>query len=76
MANESEPETPDAELDEDEVQLGAFDLDGDGKVSPIEDVRADLGLLDARLEQVVEEGGTKGKIADIAHHIVDRIDND
>ncbi|MGA9277827.1 hypothetical protein [Ilumatobacter sp.] len=79
MANESEPDTPDAELaelDEDEVQLGAFDLDGDGKVSPVEDARATLGLIDARLEQVAEEGGTIGKIADVAHHVVDRMDND
>lgn len=79
MANESTPDTPEDSgdrLDEEDVQLGAFDLDGDGKVSTIEDTRATLGLIDARLEQVAEEGGAKGKIADAAHHIVDRFDND
>lgn len=79
MANESNPDTPGdsgARLDEDEVQLGAFDLDGDGKVSTIEDTRATLGLIDARLEQVADQGGVKGKIADAAHHVVDRLDND
>ncbi|WP_040493034.1 hypothetical protein [Ilumatobacter nonamiensis] len=79
MAQDSESRTTENEgeqLDDEEVQLGAFDLDGDGKVSPVEDLRADLGLLDARLQQVAEEGGVKGKIADAAHHVVDRLDND
>lgn len=56
--------------------LAAYDLDGDGKISAIEEARAVLGVADARLEQVAEEGGLKGKIADAAHHVVDRFDND
>jgi len=77
MADDPAPDsTDDDTLDENEVQLGAFDLDGDGKVSTVEDTRATLGLLDARLEQVAHEGGIKGKIADAAHHVVDRLDND
>lgn len=56
--------------------LAAYDLDGDGKISPIEEARAVLGVADARLEQVAEEGGLKGKIADAAHHLVDKLDND
>ncbi len=72
-----ETTTPGAESAEDKkTRLGAYDLDGDGKVSPIEDLRAGLGMLDARLEEVAEEGGVKGKIADVAHHVVDRLDND
>lgn len=59
-----------------ESALGAYDLDGDGKISPVEEARAVLGVADARLEQVAEEGGLKGKIADAAHHIVDKLDND
>ncbi|MFK8023337.1 MAG: hypothetical protein AB8G26_05165 [Ilumatobacter sp.] len=64
------------DLTDEEVALGAYDLDGDGKVSAVEEARAALGLADARLEQVAEEGGLKGKIADAAHHVVDRLDND
>jgi hypothetical protein len=56
--------------------LAAYDLNGDGEISPIEEARAVLGLADARLEQVAEEGGVKGKIADAAHHLVDKFDND
>jgi len=62
--------------DEESARIGAYDLDGDGEISPIEDARAQLGMADARLEQVAEKGGIKGKIAGAAHHIVDRIDND
>ena len=59
-----------------ENRLAAYDLDGDGEISAIEDARAQLGVVDARLEQVAEEGGVKGKIADAAHQIVDKLDND
>ncbi len=64
------------ELTQDEGILAAYDLDGDGKVSPVEEARAALGLADARLEQLADEGGVKGKIADAAHHVVDKFDND
>ncbi len=76
------PDRPDAdgsadtELPGEESALAAYDLNGDGKISPIEEARAVLGVADARLEQVAEEGGFKGKIADAAHHIVDKLDND
>ena len=57
-------------------RVAAYDLDDDGHVSPVVDVRALLGVVDARLEHAAEEGGVKGKIADVAHHIVDKFDND
>jgi hypothetical protein len=54
-----------------------YDLDHDGSVSVVEDVRARLGLLDAKLEQVAEEDeGLKAKLAEKAHHLIDKIDND
>jgi len=69
--NEPGPEhVPDAD------ELGAFDLDEDGKISIVEEERARLGLVDARLEEIAHEGGVKGKIADVAHKIVDKLDND
>lgn len=58
------------------VELNAYDLDGDGKISVIESERARLGLVDARLEEIADEGGIKGKIADAAHHVIDKLDND
>ena len=57
-------------------QLENYDLDGDGKISLMENERARLGIIDARLEQIAEEGGVKGFIAGAAHHVVDRLDND
>ena len=59
-----------------DVELDTYDLDGDGKISMIESERARLGLVDARLEEIAEEGGIKGKIADAAHHVIDKLDND
>lgn len=59
-----------------EEQLAAYDLDGDGKISLLENERARLGIIDARLEQIAEEGGVKGAVADAAHHVIDRLDND
>ena len=59
-----------------ENRLAAYDLDGDGGVAAIEDAQARLGVFDARLEQAAEEGGVKGKIADAAHQLVDKLDND
>jgi hypothetical protein len=69
-----DPQT-DRSADE-ESFVAAYDLDGDGEVSAVEDARAVLGLADARLEQIAEEGGAKGKLAEAAHKIVDKLDND
>lgn len=82
MTQEPEHDGPvgdaaDAEAAGDEAALlEAYDLDGDGHVSAVEDARAKLGVIDAQLEAAAEEGGVKGKIAGAAHRIVDRIDND
>ncbi|CAB4588726.1 MAG: hypothetical protein ACK5CE_24030 [Actinomycetes bacterium] len=57
-------------------ELEAFDLDHDGKISLIESERARLGVIDARLEEIAEEGGLKGKLADGAHQLLDKLDND
>lgn len=61
---------------DEESFVAAYDLDGDGDVSAVEDARAVLGLADARLEQIADEGGAKGKLAEAAHKIVDKLDND
>ena len=78
MNEGSEPTTdsPDDEHVPDEIELGAFDLDGDGKISPIEAERARLGLVDARLDEIAHEGGVKGAIAEVAHKVLDKLDND
>ena len=68
MADETE--TPD------DLDLETYDLDGDGKVSVVEAERARLGLVDARLEEIAEEGGLKGSIAEAAHKVLDKFDND
>jgi len=60
----------------DEAELEAFDLDHDGHIGVLDAERARLGVLDAELEQASHEGGIKGKLADIAHKIVDKLDND
>jgi hypothetical protein len=58
-------------------QLEAYDLDGDGKISLVENERARLGILDARIEEfAAEHDGIAGTVAEAAHHIVDRLDND
>ena len=59
-----------------EAQVDAYDLDDDGKISIVETERARLGIVDARLEEIAEEGGIKGAIADLAHKVVDKFDND
>ncbi len=59
-----------------DAQVEAYDLDGDGKISLIENERARLGIVDARLEQVAEHGGVTGALADAAHRVLDRFDND
>lgn len=57
-------------------QIDAYDLDGDGKISLVENERARLGIVDAKLEELAEHEGITGKVADAAHKIVDRFDND
>ncbi len=80
MSNdETPPATTDAdgttETDE-ELDLVSFDLNDDGKISPLEGARQEIGLVDARLEEIAKEGGVKGKLADAAHHVLDKLDND
>jgi hypothetical protein len=81
MSNDETPQatTDDAagtaETDE-ELNLASFDLNDDGKISPIEGARQEMGLVDARLEEIAKEGGVKGKLADVAHHVLDKLDND
>lgn len=60
----------------DELELETFDLDHDGKISMIEAERARLGLVDARLEEIADEGGLKGSLAEAAHKVLDKLDND
>jgi len=59
-----------------EVQIDAYDLDDDGKISLVEQERARLGVIDARLEEIAEGDGAKAAIADALHKVVDRLDND
>ena len=74
--NEISPEPTDEDETQDELDLETYDLDGDGKISAIEAERARLGLVDARLEEIAEEGGVKGAIAEAAHKVLDKLDND
>lgn len=78
MTDESEipAEEPGNESTDEELDLATYDLDGDGKISIIEAERARLGLVDARLEEIAEEGGLKGSIAEVAHKVLDKLDND
>lgn len=77
MAQQPDDSVPESGSPEDKAsQLAAYDLDGDGEVGVVEGLRAELGILDAHLEDVAEEGGIKGKIAEAAHQVVDRLDND
>lgn len=71
-----DPDHPVRDDEPDAVQVAAFDLDGDGKISLIEGERARLGLVDARLEEIAQDGGVKGAIADALHKVVDKLDND
>ena len=74
--NEISTEPTDEDPTPDELDLETYDLDGDGKISAIEAERARLGLVDARLEEIAEEGGVKGALAEAAHKVVDKLDND
>ena len=64
------------DLSPEAAELAAFDLDGDGKISLIEAERARLGVVDARLAELSEAGGFKGALAEAAHKVLDKLDND
>lgn len=76
MANEPDPDGTESDGEDIEALVDAYDLDEDGKISLIEQGRAQLGVVDARLEEIAEGDGPIAKIADAAHHVVDRLDND
>lgn len=62
---------------ESERLLAIYDLDGDGKISVVESMRATLGLIDARAQKIAEKrDGVLGKLATVAHRMLDRFDND
>ena len=73
-------ETPAAAIEQVEndeaVRLDAYDLDDDGKISLVEDARANLGVVDAQLEALADEPGLKGRLANAAHKLTDKLDND
>lgn len=67
------------EVTPDDAELAAYDADEDGKIGLIDGYRATLGLVDAELELAAEKAdhkGVKGHLADAAHKIVDKLDND
>jgi hypothetical protein len=66
----------DDEVTPEEAEVEALDLNGDGTVSVVELERARLGLIDARLEEIADEGGVKGALAEVAHKVLDKFDND
>ena len=78
MSNDEATEPAPDETDETDeaLDLVSYDLNDDGKISPLEGARFELGLVDARLEELAEEPGIKGRLADAAHHIIDKLDND
>ena len=69
-------EFDEATPEEHEASVEAQDLNDDGKVSIVEELRSEVGVVDARLEEIAEEGGIKGGLAKAAHEILDRLDND
>ena len=77
MPDESELPTgaPDEPTDA-ELELETYDIDGDGEIGVIDHERARLGLVDARMEEIADEGGIKGALAEVAHKILDVFDND
>jgi len=76
MSNDETPDAADTTETDEELDLVSFDLNDDGKISPLEGARQEIGLVDARLEEIAKEGGVKGKLADAAHHVLDKLDND
>jgi hypothetical protein len=82
---EAVPDAADATADDEataedvaaeEAELDAYDLDEDGRVSLTENVRGELGMLDARAAEIAEEEGLKGKLGKAAHRLLDKLDND
>jgi len=69
-------EFDEATPEEHEASVEAQDLNDDGKVSIVEELRSEAGVIDARLEGIAEEGGIKGSLAKAAHEVLDRLDND
>ena len=57
-------------------EIDAYDLDADGKISLVEMGRAQIGIVDARMEQIAEHDGITGKLAETVHKVLDAIDND
>jgi len=76
MSNDETPVAAETPETEEELDLVSFDLNDDGKISPLEAARQELGLVDARLEEIAKDGGVKGKLAGAAHHVLDKLDND
>jgi hypothetical protein len=82
MADESEIEQGHVFRHHDEIEepppeeVEALDLDDDGKVSLVEMGRARIGIVDAKMEELAEQGGITGKLAVAAHKVLDAIDND
>jgi hypothetical protein len=74
--NDSDAKDAKADDEPDELELETYDLGHDGKIGVVDAERARWGLVDARLEEIAEEGGVKGALADVAHKIVDKFDND
>ena len=60
----------------DQAELDAYDLDDDGSISLTENVRGELGMLDAHAAELAEEPGLKGKVARVTHRLLDKLDND
>ena len=76
MSDNEPDQNPDIPGGAEDAALDAYDLDEDGKISVIESERARLGLVDARMEELAEEPGIKGKLAEAAHKVLDKLDND
>jgi hypothetical protein len=76
MPDETDASTGADQPTDDELELETYDLDGDGEIGVIDHERARLGLVDARMEEIAEEGGIKGALAEAAHKILDKLDND
>ena len=76
MSNDETTDAAGAPETDEELDLVSYDLNDDGKISPLEGARQEIGLVDARLEEIAKDGGVKGKLADAAHHVLDKLDND
>ena len=59
----------------DQAALDAYDLDGDGRISLTENVRGELGMLDAA-PRAGRGARTEGKVARATHRLLDKLDND